>query len=161
MATSSTAKREPLKIVRDFQAPVDRIWKAWTDAEEMKKWWGPENFTTPVASIDLKEGGKYLYCMRSPEGKDFWVTGVYREIVPNRKLVFTDNFANADGNIVPPSEYGMTGDWSDEMLVTVTFEETDGKTRMTLVHEGLPEGEIKEMTGSGWSTSFDKLAEAV
>lgn len=160
-ASTTAAKEGPLEIVREFDAPAEKLWKAWTDPAEFKKWWGPENFTTPEAQIDLKEGGKYLYCMRSPEAQDFWGTGIYREIQPNKKLVFSDNFADAEGNIVPPSVYGMTGDWADELTVTVNFEETDGKTRMTLRHEGLPEGEMKEMCGTGWNMSFDKLERLV
>ena len=99
--------------------------------------------------------------MRSPEGRDFWTTGVYREIVPLERLVYTDAFADADGNVVPASRYGMAGDWPSETVVTVTFEELAGKTTLTLRHVGIPSGEMSDMTGAGWSESFDKLAAAV
>jgi len=98
--------------------------------------------------------------MRSPEGKDYWSTGVYREIVPVERLVCTDSFADADGNVVPASSYGMTGEWPDELLVTVTFEEQPWKTRMTLKHEGFPPGAVSSQTQAGWNESFDKLAES-
>jgi uncharacterized protein YndB with AHSA1/START domain len=74
------------------------------------------------------------------------------------RLVYTDNFADEKGNAVPASYYNMPGDWSEELLVTVTFEEIDGKTGITLKHTGLPAGELKELTGVGWNESFDKLA---
>ena len=64
------------------------------------RWWGPKDFTSPACAIDLCVGGKYLACMRSPEGRDYWSTGVYRAIVPKEKIVYTDNFADAKGNVV-------------------------------------------------------------
>lgn len=109
-------------------------------------------------------GGKYLFAMRSPEfneGQSIWSTGVYREIVPLERIVCTDCFADENGNVVPASHYGMTEDFPLEMLVTVTFEEIDGKTRMTLRHEGLPAGEMIQGAEVGWNESFDKLAESL
>jgi uncharacterized protein YndB with AHSA1/START domain len=97
--------------------------------------------------------------MRSPEGQDFWSTGVYREIVEPERIVSTDSFSDAEGNVVPASYYGMSGDWPLELLVTVTFEEHEGKTKMTLRHVGIPEGENRDSAKAGWNESFDKLAE--
>jgi uncharacterized protein YndB with AHSA1/START domain len=97
--------------------------------------------------------------MRSPEGREFWSTGVYREIVEPTHLVYTDSFADEKGNVVPASHYGMEGDWPLELLVTVTFEEVGGKTRMTLRHAGIPAGKMKELCEIGWNESFDKLSE--
>jgi uncharacterized protein YndB with AHSA1/START domain len=151
---------QALVIERIFDAPRELVWKAWTDPEHFMRWWGPKGFTTPFCKIDLRVGGKYLNCMRSPEGQDFWSTGVYREIVEPERIVCTDSFADAEGNVVPATHYGMSADIPLEMLVTVTFEELEGsKTRMTLRHVGLPEGEMKDLTGAGWNESFDKLAE--
>jgi uncharacterized protein YndB with AHSA1/START domain len=102
--------------------------------------------------------------MQSPEfndGRPIWSTGVYREIVPLERIVTTDSFADADGNVVPATHYGMAEDFPLEMLVTVTFEDLGGKTKMTLRHEGLPAGEMLEGAGTGWNESFDKLAEAL
>lgn len=150
-----------LSITRIFDAPREVVWKAWTDPEYFKRWWGPKNFTTPFIKIDLRVGGKILSSMRSPEGQEFWSTGTYREIVPLEKIVCTDSFADDKGNVVPAAQYGMGGDWPLELLITVTFEETGGKTRMVLRHEGIPEGTMKEQTKAGWNESFDKLAEAL
>jgi len=99
--------------------------------------------------------------MRSPEGKEYWGTGVFREIVPMERLVFTDSFADEQGNVVSPTYYGMSPDFPIEMLVTVTFEEENGKTKMTLLHTGVPAGPDSEGTHQGWSESFDKLAESL
>jgi len=160
MAREIKNKNE-LTITRVFDAPREKVWKAWTDPEEVKKWWGPKYFTAPVSKIDLRVGGKYLSCMRGPDGKDYWSTGVYREIVPLERLVVTDSFADEKGNVVPASHYGMAGDFPLELLVTVTFEELGSKTKMVLRHEGIPEGIMREMTETGWSESFDKLAEHI
>jgi uncharacterized protein YndB with AHSA1/START domain len=157
---SVAATVEPeLIITRIFDAPRDRVWKAWTKPESLMRWWGPKNFTAPVCRIDLRVGGAYLNCMRSPEGRDYWSTGVYREIEAPSLLVCTDSFADANGNAVPASHYGMSGDWSQELLIRVTFVEQDGRTRLTLRHTGIPAGEISDLTKAGWNESFDKLAE--
>ncbi|HXV19601.1 MAG TPA: SRPBCC domain-containing protein [Desulfuromonadales bacterium] len=150
-----------LVITRVFKAPRDLVWQAWTEPETMKRWWGPKGFTAPVCRIDLRVGGVYHNCMRSPEGQDFWSTGIYREIVPSERLVCTDSFADAQGNVVPATHYGMSADFPLELLVTVTFEELDGQTRLTLKHVGLPPGKDLDDCRDGWSESFDKLAEVL
>jgi uncharacterized protein YndB with AHSA1/START domain len=150
-----------LVIERIFDAPRERVWKAWTDPELLMRWWGPEGFTAPVIQVDLRVGGKYLYCMRSPDGKDYWSTGVYREIVAPERFVATDSFADEYGNVVPATYYGMSSEYPGEYLVTMTLEEQGGKTALTLVHAGMPSGEDRESARAGWTGSFDKLAAAV
>jgi len=154
---SQNKKGKELIISRIFDAPRELVWKVWTVPDLIMRWWGPEGFTAPVAKIDLRVGGKYLYAMRSPEGKDFWSTGIYRELVPPERIVATDSFADEKGNVVPASHYGMTGDWPSELLATMTFEDQKGKTKFTLRHEGLPPGEMTESAKAGWNGSFDKL----
>ena len=156
-----------LKIERIFDAPRELVWKAWSDPELYKKWWGPKIFTAPVIKIDFRVGGKFLGCMRGIagdfSGKDFWSTGTYKEIVPMEKIVVTDSFSDEKGNIVSSEHYGMKG-MPLEMLVTVTFEEMpDGKTKMTLKHEGIKDipDEHRKGMDQGWKESFDKLAEHV
>jgi uncharacterized protein YndB with AHSA1/START domain len=153
-----TEERGRLFIQRIFAASREQVWRAWTDPEVIAQWWGPASFTAPVVKVDLREGGRYLFAMRSPEGQEVWSTGVYREIVPMERLVFTDSFADAEGNVVPASTYGMSGDWPLELLVTVTFEEHGSGTKMTLRHEGIPAGEPIEQAEAGWNESFDRLA---
>ena len=154
-----TTTKNDLLITRIFDAPRKLVWKAWTDPEHLMRWWGPKDFTSPVCKTDLHVGGKYLYCMRSKEGRDFWSTGMYNEIVPFERIVCTDSFADEKGNAVPASHYGMPGDdWPMELYVTITFEDLGNKTKMTLKHVGLPAGQMKEMCGAGWNESFDKLA---
>src|SRR3989304_1584067 len=148
--TRSDNEKSGLIIIRVFDAPRELVWKAWTEPERVMRWWGPKGFTSPVCKIDLRVGGVYLYCMRSPEGQDFWTTGVYREIVPLERIVYTDSFADREGNVVPATHYGMSADFPLELLLTVTFEEQGGKTKMTLRHVGTPAGEMSDLTAAGW-----------
>ncbi|MGE5456807.1 MAG: SRPBCC family protein [Methanococcaceae archaeon] len=159
--TESNQKTEDqeLIITRVFDAPRNRVWEVWTEPEHVMEWWGPEGFTAPIIKTDFRVGGKSLFCMRSPEGEDFWSTGVYQEIVEQEKIVTTDSFSDAQGNVVPASHYGMSGDWPLELLVTVTFEEDGGKTKLTLRHEGFPDRENRDLAKAGWNESLDKLVE--
>jgi len=148
-----------LIIIRLFDAPRELVWKAWTEPEGVMRWWGPKGFTSPVSKINLRVGGEYLNCMHSPDGKDHWSKGVFREIVAFERLVMTDSFADENGNMVPASYYGMSKDFPLEMLIRVMFEEYDGKTKITLRHIGMPSDADSKGAGQGWNESFDKLAE--
>lgn len=156
---ATTATGQELIITRFLDAPREFVWKAWTEPDRFMHWWGPREFTTSVSEMDFRVGGEYLTCMRSPDGQDYWSKGVYREIVEPERIVFTDSFSDEDGETVPASYYGMSGDWPMELLVTVTFEEYEGKTKLTLRHAGIPAGENRDMAAEGWNESFDKLAE--
>ncbi len=151
-------RKQEIVISRVFDAPRKLVWQAWTNCESMKQWWGPKTFTTPYCSIDLRIGGKYLNCMRSPDGKDYWSTGTYKEIVPMQRLVVTDSFADKDGNIVPASYYGVS-DFPLEMLIIITFEEQNGKTKFTLRYPNVGKTSAEDLRGmeQGWNESFDKL----
>jgi len=154
-------KNETLILSRTFNAPRDKVWKAWTDAKEFKKWWGPEGFKAPTIDIDLKVGGKYLWCMRGSQApgkpeENFWTTGSFKEIVPMKKLVYTDSFADEKGNPVQPAYYGMS-DMADRQEVTVELEEEGEKTRMTLTHKGLLTDKMKDDCAMGWNSSFNKM----
>ena len=159
--TNKDPKNQDLFIIRIFEAPRERVWKTWTHPDLMKRWWGPKGFTSPYCKIDFRVGGKFLNCMRSPEGKEYWSTGVYREIVPLERIVCTDSFADEKGNVVPATQYGMSADIHLEMLVTVTFDEHEGKTTLTLQHVGIPAGKERDGAYLGWNQSLDKLVEAL
>ena len=163
MATASDfAERAPereLVLSRVFDAPRALVFRAWTEPEHFVRWWGPRGFTTPVCRIDLRPGGLWHCCMRSPDGQDIWCAGVYREIVAPERIVCTDFFADEAGNLVPPTRYGMGADWPADMLLTVTFAEQDGRTTLT-VQQSVPEALARSVGApEGWSQSFDRLAE--
>lgn len=148
-----------LIIERVFDAPRERVWMAWTDPDLVKRWWGPKGFTSPVCRISLRVGGSYFLCMRSPQGKNYCNSGFYREIVPLERIVATASFADEKGNIVSATSYGMGPGWAREMLQTMIFEESGGKTKLTLSHAGIPAGEDMKNAREGWSQSLDKLAD--
>ena len=153
---ATAGKQKTITIKRLLNLPLTTVWRAWTFPDDCKKWWGPKEYTCPECIIDFKVGGKYLSSMKSTDGKEIWSTGTYKEIIPLRKIVMSDSFADSEGNIVPASFYNMPGEWNSEQIITLEFEEVDGKTNMSLQHAGLPV-EIADDCIQGWQSSFDKL----
>lgn len=140
-----------IKVSRTFDAPLELLWKAWTEPEHFMKWYGPKGFTAPTCEIDLRVGGRHLWSMQSPDGMQMYFTGNYKEVVPMERLVFTDSMSDAEGNVMSPAEMGMGEDMHVTMDVTVTFMHADGKTTVTVSHAG------NEQAQMGWEQAFDKL----
>lgn len=150
-----------IEITRILRAPLEWIWKAWTDPEILKQWMGPKEYVTKNAKNDFRVGGKYLFDMEAPDGKVTWSTGVYEKIIPNKKLVFTDQFADKDGNVISANAIGMPGDWPEKCYVTVELEKIAGdQIKMTLTHEGIPQ-EMRDDCVEGWNQTLDKFQETV
>lgn len=155
--TSTTeTKTKPVVIKRTFHHPINKIWEAWSVPATFKKWWGPNDFTCPEAHIDFRVGGKILACMKAKDGKETWSTGIYKEIIPQKKIVVTDNFADNTGKVISPAEAGMPGNWGSELLITVEFNDNNHITEMVLTHEGIP-AEMYDDCISGWNECFDKM----
>ncbi len=149
--TLVTTTAEAVILTRTFDAPRELVFKAWTQPERLKQWWGPHGFTLPKVTVDLRPGGLFHFCMRSPEGHEFWGRGVFREVVPPERFVYVDSFADEQGNPVSPERYST--------LVSVTFVEHEGRTTVTLRHEipaSMPE---RSRAVEGWSQSLDRLAD--
>jgi uncharacterized protein YndB with AHSA1/START domain len=149
-ANNSDVRQGKLELVitRVLDAPPVLVYKAWTEPEHMVRWMGPEGFTAPSAKTDVREGGQYRAHIRSPEGKDYWFRGTYREVVENKRLVFT--FA-----------WEEDGERGEENLVTVTFVEEGDKTRMTFKQTPFQSVEERDGHNGGWSEAFDKLEDYV
>jgi uncharacterized protein YndB with AHSA1/START domain len=143
---------------RVLDAPRELVWRAWTEPERFRRWWGPRGYTAPVTRTDPRVGGRFLWGMRPPDGRAFYITGVFREIVAPEWFMVTKSFADADGTPVPASEYGVPGDWPDETVLSVTLEERGGRTRMTVREEGVPEV-MRGPNEQGMGEALDKLAE--
>jgi uncharacterized protein YndB with AHSA1/START domain len=156
---ATTVQGREILIERVFDAPIELVWRTWTEPERIVLWWGPKDFTCPSARSDFRVGGTYLYCMRTPDGKDGWTGGVFREIVAMERIVVSDYFADEHGNKVPPSHYGVTGELpNDEGVLTITFADAgDGRTKLTL-HTAVA---VDEGEAEGWNESLDKFAEAL
>ncbi len=149
-----TTEDEGLVVERVFDATRELVWRAWTEPEHFKRWYGPQGFTLPTCEIDFRVGGRHLFGMRSPDGQEYWTTGVYREIVPPERFVYTDTMADAEGNVV-----AMGDDGPMETIVTVTLEDLGGgKTKLTLRQAGWSDDSMAAGAGAGWNEAFDKLA---
>ena len=145
-----------VRVERTFQAPVERVWRLWEDPEQMKNWWSPKNFTAPVIHSDFRVDGKFLLSMRSSAGEMFWNTGVYREIIPYKKIVSTHSFSDESGRVVRGDEIPVPGVWPDEITVTVEFSSSDGKTTVSVEEIGIPLI-MKVFAALGWEQQFDKI----
>ena len=148
-----------LVITRVFRAPRALVFKAWTEPERLMQWWAPNGCSTPFCTVDLRPGGRFHFCMRLPDGRDVWALGIYQEVVVPERIVYTDSFADADGNFAPPSRYGMSPGHPAHTTVTVLFSDHEEGTRVTLRHS-IPESvEERKGTEQGWNEMFDRLAE--
>ncbi len=149
----STADRE-LVLTRIIDAPPEKVFRAWTEPELLKRWFAPLPWTTPSARTDVRPGGASLVVMRSPEGQDMPCSGVYLEVVKNRRLVFTDAYTRAWEPSAKPF-----------MTVVLTFDDEGGKTRYTarVLHWTVEDREAHEKMGfhPGWSQCTDQLAALV
>ena len=144
----TTAAEPELVITRLFDAPRSLVFDAWTKPEHLEHWQGaPRGFTVTAHDVDLRPGGAFRICMRSPEGVDHWLQGVYREIVKPERLVFTHVWLDAQGR---PGK---------ETVVTITLTERGGKTELTLLQTGFGSVESRDGHKEGWNSTFDRLAE--
>lgn len=160
-----------IKIERIFNAPREKVWEAWTNPEIIKKWWGPEGFTSPYVKIDLTVGGIYTYGMRGPKGsdwdRDMYSSGLFKEIIPFEKIVVTDYFSDKEGNKIEPLKEGQSKEFPTEMNATILFEDLgNNKTKLT-IHYPKPENEaqfeamLKSGMKEGWGSSLNKLEKAM
>ena len=129
----------------------------WTKPELFKQWYGPMGMSVPIAEMDLIVGGTRKICMemqRPDKTMTMWFTGVYKEIAPPHRLVYTEAMCDADGVLIPPAAMGMPEGTPDVTEVIVELSEDGGRTRMTMVHVGVPTGSAGE---GGWNQALDKL----
>lgn len=157
-------KTEPiLTLTRVYDASPDVVFKAWYEPDRMKQWFAPEGFTIPHCEIDLRVGGILRFSMQSPEwndGREIWSEAVFQEIDVPRRTISLAYFSDEAGNRVKPSACGLSEDFPDEMVMTVTFEpqENGRKTKLT-VTQSIPLA-IAERNGApiGWGQTLDHLA---
>jgi uncharacterized protein YndB with AHSA1/START domain len=150
-------------ITRIFDAPRELVWKAWTDPKYVMQWWGPKGFTAPVCKMDFRVGGKFLCCMKAPDGEVVgWNGGEYFEIVVHEKIVYSMYFADAEGNKVDPAQYGIEHEAMDDAHDVVIFEDFgNGQTKLTLIGSEPMESAKSSGQLEGWYEILDKVAEVV
>ena len=147
------------KISRIFEASRELVFRAWTDPNYVKQWWGPAGFTSPYCKIDFRVGGEFRFCMRAPNGEEYWNKGVYKEIIVPERIVSVMQFSDPDGNTVPASYHFNTTDFPSEMTDVVTFEVLgQNKTKLTLCRNHSEEIANKYGEIQGWNQSLDRFA---
>jgi uncharacterized protein YndB with AHSA1/START domain len=157
-------KNRDLVITRVFAAPIELVWKAWTEPEYVMRWWGPDYFTSPSAEIDFREGGTSLVCMRAPKefgGQDIYSTWVYQKIVPMERIEFIQNLADKVGNQIDPATIGLPPEFPRDTRTVVTFNDLgNGKTEMTVTEYNMPaaDTEMGRNAEIGLNQSLDKMA---
>jgi uncharacterized protein YndB with AHSA1/START domain len=166
LETLKITEGHELVITRLLDAPKEVVFRAWTDPERIKRWWGPEGFTAPVINVDLRTGGRYLYAMEDQSGRRYWSAGEFLDVdIPNRVAIL-DYFSDENGHLCDPTDYGLDKHFPKETNVTVTFDEEHGKTRLNIIYE-LPrsaaERESIHRSGmvEGWNSSLNKLEGAI
>jgi uncharacterized protein YndB with AHSA1/START domain len=165
--TNDSNLTENIVLVRTFAIPAEKVFHAWTDPGIVKRWWGPRSFTSPTCSIDLREGGKYIFSMQAPadpQGKNvaptMYTSGTYTKIVPDQLLEFGQQIADKDGNPIDPSTLGMPADFPKEPIrTTIALESRGGITVMTVTEYNWKVGPMREMSALGLGECLDKLTE--
>ena len=160
--TTQSAMKEDIVVRRIIDAPVEQVWRAWTDPSQVIRWWGPKYHTSPSCKIDLREGGKYVFCMRAPAeqgGQDMYTAGVYKKIVPMERLEFTQGMSDKDGNPLDPAAVGMPADFPKEIRTVVTLKPFRGDmTELTITEYDWPVSQMYVYSLAGLHQTIDKLA---
>lgn len=128
MTNAASSKHPPFSVTRTFDAPRDLVYRACTEREHLFHWWGPKGYEMLTCEIDLRPGGLFRYGMRAPNGAEMWGLWVFREIVPQERIVFVVSFTDAEGRII---RHPLAATWPLEVLSTLEFTEQDGKTTIT------------------------------
>jgi len=156
---SSAPEKRDLVITHTFDAPVERVWQAWHDPDDVKQWWGPDGFTAPLARIDFREGGTSLVCMSSPDFGDSYSTWDYTAIVPLERIEYIHNLVDKEGNVVDPVAMGMPPDFPQDMRNLVAFKALDdGRTEVTVTEYDWPVGQMMELSRMGMEQCLNKMA---
>ena len=154
---------EDFVMSRVFDVPRDLLWKCFTEPERMKQWWGPKGFKVLSVKMDLRPGGSYHYGMQSPGGHAMWGKFVFREVVPQERLVFINSFSDEKGGI---TRHPGNENWPLELLSSFTFEDMPGgKTKFTVrwAPHNANEEERKSFDTNrdsmrqGWGGTMDQL----
>lgn len=152
----------PFVISRTFDVPRSKVFAAFTEADRMRKWWGPKTFECILSKIDLRPGGSHRYALRAADGTVVWGKLAYREIEPPERLVFITMFTDESGNI---ARHPMVPTWPLELMTKVFFEETNGQTTVTVEWSTFNPTQQEQATfdgghdsmKSGWTGTLDQL----
>ncbi len=159
---STELKTYDLVVTRVFDAPIDLVWKAWSDPKHVMQWWGPTGFTSPSCEMDFREGGRALVCMRAPAeygGQDMYNTWNYQKIVPMQRIEYILNFADQNGNTLDPSQVGVPPGVPRDVRHLVTLKpEGEKKTELSVTEFGYLSEEAVVLSKAGLEECLDKMA---
>lgn len=144
-ATAHSSEPE-LVITRTFDAPRELVFRMWIEPEHLARWGGPKGLTFVIIKMDVRPGGAYRFNMKEGNGTDHWSQGTYREIVPPERLVFTSGWTDAEGNPTSPNT-----------LLTLTFDEYEGKTKLTLHQTGFESVTSRDSHRQGYLSTLERL----
>jgi uncharacterized protein YndB with AHSA1/START domain len=157
----SDAPKQDIVVTRLIDAPVESVWKAWTGPERVMRWWGPQYFTSPSCKIDLREGGKYVFCMRAPKeqgGYEQYSAGIYKKIVPMERLEFTQGMSDKDGNSIDPTTAGLPPDFPKEIRTSVVLKKfKSDMTELTVTEYGWTVSQMYVYSIAGLHQTIDNL----
>ncbi|MEY9951859.1 SRPBCC domain-containing protein [Leifsonia sp. EB34] len=145
-------------VRRILNAPVATVWRLWTDPELVTEWWGPEDYTSPSAQVDLHEGGSYLFAMQAPDyqgGAVSFTGGVYTAIVPLERLEFTQSITDEEG--VPLPDDQLPEGFTQGIRTVVEFADVNGLTELTITESGWSRSLMSVFAYAGMHQSLDKL----
>ena len=138
------AEKPSLTLSRHYPVAPEKVWRAWTDPQAVKRWWGPApGQPVSLAELDVRVGGRFRIVFGGPDGKMHECAGTYKEVVPNKKLVFTWSWPNSTPERVS--------------VVTIVFKDLNGKTELIFKHEQLFDEKVRDDHKRGWTGSLDKL----
>jgi uncharacterized protein YndB with AHSA1/START domain len=157
-----TSKKYDVVVTRVFDAPVEQVWKAWSESEQVMRWWGPTGFTSPMVKMDFRVGGRSLVCMRAPKefgGQDMFNTWTYQKIDSLERIEFILNFSDKDGNKLNPAKIGLPPGIPEDVPHVIIFRKLgENKTEMTVTEYGYASQETVNMSKSGLEQCLDKMA---
>jgi uncharacterized protein YndB with AHSA1/START domain len=156
-----TTKKFNVVVTRVFNAPVEQVWKAWSDSDQVMRWWGPTGFTSPLAKMDFRVGGRSLVCMRAPKeygGQDMYNTWTYQKIEPFQRIEFMLNFSDKEGNKLDPSKIGLPPGIPPDVPHVIIFKSFgNNKTEITVTEYGYTLEEAVGVSKSGLEQCLDKM----
>lgn len=158
---NASSNKQDIVIIREYDYPVELVWKAWTDPTLVMKWWGPTYYTSPRCEIDFREGGKYVFCMRAPDshgGMESYSAGVYKKIVLLQRLEFNQYLSDREGNAIDPVQAGVPADFPANVEFVIEFITKGDKTELKITEYGWTVGEMMKYAIMGMEQSLDKLA---
>ncbi len=160
----STTTANEFFVTRVLDAPLQQVWQAWTEREQLQQWWGPKGLEVEIADLDLSPGGRCLYVMRTAEGSEMWGRFLYQEIEAPHKLVWLNAFSTAEGGV---SRHPAAANWPLQMRCCVEFSEQGKQTLLTLRSRAFEASELEEKTfvegfdsmRQGFGGTFDQLVD--